>query len=446
MKNIKLKPVQVLAIGFFTIIMLGTIVLCLPICSKTGQWTSFFDSMFTSTSATCVTGLVVHDTGSYWSSFGQLVILLLIQIGGIGFMTIATLFSIAFGKKISLKQKGVLQESVNIDHPGGIIGLTKRIIKGTILIELIGAVVLAVRFSFDFGVLKGIYYGVFHSISAFCNAGFDLFGADFGKYSSLTHYKSDITVNLTISALIIIGGIGFLVWSDLVKHKFNFKKYSLHSKIVLCVTLFLLIAGTISFFVIETLPGRLLENEGSLSKLLQSFFQSVTTRTAGFNTCDIGKLDTGSKLISVILMFIGGSPGSTAGGIKTTTFFVIILSFIATFKGTPDLNIFKRRLEPDATRKALAVFFVNFSLAMVVTVVISICHNFDLGDVLIETFSAVDTVGITAGITRSLNGVEKFLLMILMYCGRVGSLSFAISFAKSKVYMLRRPESKISIG
>ena len=339
MKKIKLKPVQVLAIGFFTIIMLGTIVLCLPISSKSGQWTSFFNSMFTSTSATCVTGLVVQDTGTYWSTFGQVIILLLIQIGGIGFMTIATLFSIAFGKKISLKQKGVLQESVNIDHPGGIIGLTKRIINGTLLVELIGAVILAIRFSFDFGVVKGIYYGIFHSISAFCNAGFDLFGADFGKYSSLTHYKSDITVNLTITALIIIGGIGFIVWNDLIKYKFNFKKYSLHSKIVLCVTAFLIVSGTIAFFVIETLPNRQLEGETILSKLLQSFFQSVTTRTAGFNTCDIGKLDTGSKLISTVLMFIGGSPGSTAGGIKTTTFFVIILSFIATLKGTPDLNI-----------------------------------------------------------------------------------------------------------
>ncbi|MBQ7128536.1 MAG: Trk family potassium uptake protein, partial [Clostridia bacterium] len=210
MKSIKLKPVQVLAIGFFSIILLGTFVLCMPVSSKTGQWTSFFNSMFTSTSATCVTGLVVKDTGSYWSLFGQTIIILLIQIGGIGFMTIATLFSIAFGKKISLKQRGVLQESVNIDHPGGIIGLTKRIIKGTLLVEFIGAFILAVRFSFDFGVGRGIFYGVFHSISAFCNAGFDLFGAHFGEYSSLTHYKDDFTVNITISTLIIIGGIGFL--------------------------------------------------------------------------------------------------------------------------------------------------------------------------------------------------------------------------------------------
>lgn len=444
--KIRLKPIQIIAIGFALIILCGAFLLTLPISSASGEWTSFSDCFFTTTSATCVTGLVVQDTGTYWSIFGQLVILILIQIGGIGFMTVATLFAFVFGKRVSLKQRGLIQESINTTYPGGLVRLTKQIIIGTFVIELIGAIILTIRFSFDFGFLKGLYYGVFHSVSAFCNAGFDLFGAEYGEYCSLTNYVGDITVNLTIIALVVIGGIGFIVWNDIWTNRHHLKRYSIHSKIVLSVTLFLLVFGTVFFFVMENANNSEFANESFKNKFLLSFFQSGTTRTAGFNTCDLEELTTGSKLLTIIYMFIGGSPGSTAGGIKTTTFVVLVLSFIATLKGTSDLNIYKRRLEVDASRKANAVVLTNFSLAIFAAIVISINHNFLLEDVFIETFSAIGTVGLSTGITRSLNELERFVICLLMYCGRVGSLSFALSFAKSKVHNIRRPETKISIG
>ena len=444
--KIRLKPIQIIAIGFALIILCGALILTLPISSKNGEWSSFSDCFFTTTSATCVTGLVVRDTGTYWSVFGQLIILLLIQVGGIGFMTVATLFAFVLGKKITLKQRGLIQESVNTDYPGGLVRLMKKIIVGTFVIEGIGAVILGIRFSFDFGFFKGMYYGIFHSISAFCNAGFDLLGTDYGEYCSLTNYANDITVNLTIILLVVIGGIGFLVWSDIWTHKFHLRAYSIHSKIVLSVTLALLAFGTLFFFMMESANNQEFANETFKNKLLLSFFQSGTTRTAGFNTCDLEGLSTGSKLLTIIYMFIGGSPGSTAGGIKTTTFVVLLLSLIATVRGTPDLNIFKRRLEADASRKANAVVLTNMSLAIFAAIVISVNHNFLLEDVFIETFSAIGTVGLSTGITRSLNEVERIVICILMYCGRVGSLSFAISFSKSKVHNIRRPETKISIG
>lgn len=444
--KIRLKPIQIIAIGFALIILCGAIILTLPISSKSGEWSSFSDCFFTTTSATCVTGLVVHDTGTYWSVFGQLIILILIQIGGIGFMTVATLFAFVFGKKITLKQRGLIQESINTNYPGGLVRLTKKIIVGTFVIEGIGAIILGIRFSCDFGFFKGMYYGIFHSVSAFCNAGFDLLGADFSEYCSLTEYAGDITVNLTIIALVVIGGIGFVVWSDIWTNKFHFKKYSIHSKIVLTVTALLLIFGTAFFFLMESANNHEFANASLKNKFLLSLFQSGTTRTAGFNTCDLEGLSTGSKLLTIIYMFIGGSPGSTAGGIKTTTFVVLVLSFIATLKGTPDLNIYKRRLESDAARKANAVVLTNMSLAIFAAIIISINHNFLLEDVFIETFSAVGTVGLSTGITRSLNEFERLVICILMYCGRVGSLSFAISFSRSKVHNIRHPETKISIG
>ena len=444
--KIRLKSIQIIAIGFGIIILFGTILLTFPISSQSGEWSSFYDCFLTATSATCVTGLIVQDTGTYWSLFGQTIILMLIQIGGIGFMTVATLFAFVFGKKITLKQRGLLQESVNTNYPGGLEKLTKKIIIGTFTVEGIGALILGIRFSLDFGVLKGMYYGVFHSISAFCNAGFDLLGAEFSKYCSLTNYYDDIVVNITIISLIMIGGIGFVVWNDVCTHKHHLKKYSIHSKIVLSVTLALLIFGTAFFFVMENNNNPQFAGESFKNKLLLSFFQSGTTRTAGFNTCDLEGLSTGSKLLTIIYMFIGGSPGSTAGGIKTTTFVVLILSLIATLKGTTDLNIFKRRLETDASRKANAVVLTNMFFAIFATIVISINHNFPLEDLFIETFSAIGTVGLSTGITRELNGLERIIICLLMYCGRIGSLSFAISFAKSKVHNIRRPETKISIG
>lgn len=444
--KIRLKPIQIIAIGFALIILCGALILTFPVSSAKGEWSSFSDCFFTTTSATCVTGLVVQDTGTYWSIFGQLIILALIQVGGIGFMTVATLFAFVLGKKITLKQRGLIQESVNTDYPGGLVRLMKKIIVGTFVVEGIGALILGIRFSLDFGFFKGMYYGIFHSISAFCNAGFDLFGADFGEYCSLTHYSGDITVNLTIILLIVIGGIGFLVWSDIWTHKFHLRAYSIHSKIVLCATFVLLVFGTLFFFMMENANNQEFANESVKNKFLLSLFQSGTTRTAGFNTCDLEGLSTGSKLLTIIYMFIGGSPGSTAGGIKTTTFVVLVLSLIATLRGTPDLNIFKRRLEADASRKAISVVLTNMSFAILAAIIISLNHNFLLEDVFIETFSAIGTVGLSTGITRSLNEFERIVICVLMYCGRVGSLSFAISFSKSKARNIRRPETKISIG
>lgn len=435
---------QISAISFMSIILIGALLLTLPISSRSGEATPFIDALFTSASATCVTGLGVYDTYTHFSLFGQIVILSLIQIGGLGFMIIATLFSLMLKRKIGLKERGMLQESVSTVHIGGIVRLTKHILFGTVIFEAIGAIILALRFYPDMGLKQGLYNGVFHSISAFCNAGFDLMGR-FEPSSSLTLYSGDIVVNLVIMSLIVVGGVGFLVWEDIFTNKLKFCKYRLHTKIVLVVTATLIIVPAIIFYSIERTKS--FADMGTTESWLASFFQSVTPRTAGFNTVNIAELSEGSILLTIILMVIGGSPGSTAGGVKTTSFAVIILSLIASIRHTEDINVFNRRLERDVIKKAYDVITIYFMCCALAVLLICALQPFGLKEVFFEVVSALSTVGMSTGITPDLNSLSKFIITLLMFFGRVGSLSVALVFSEKKEYIpIRKPVEKISIG
>ncbi|WP_083258664.1 TrkH family potassium uptake protein [Cellulosilyticum sp. I15G10I2] len=436
---------QMIALGYFLIIMLGALLLCLPIASRSNVSVGFIDALFTSTSAACVTGLVVFDTYTQWSLFGQMVILFLIQVGGLGFMTIITMFSFFLKRKIGLRERGLLRESMNTLYIGGIVRLVRKILIGTLLFEGFGAILLSIRFIPKMGLIEGIYKGIFHSVSAFCNAGFDLMGKT-EKYSSLTHFSDDIIVNLTIIMLIISGGIGFFVWEDITKNKHHFKRYQLHTKIVLAMTLMLIVAGTISFYIFER--SNILAEMPMDEKLIVSLFGAVTPRTAGFNTVDTAALTPATKLLTMILMFIGGSPGSTAGGIKTTTFAVILISLWSSLRHTKSDNIFGRRLEDNALKRASAVVSVNLILTLSATfLIIATNASFSLGDVLFEVVSAIGTVGLSTGITGTLNTFAQVIIILLMYCGRVGSLSFALLFTEHRTpSFVQSPTEKINIG
>ncbi len=440
----RLTQTQFIAYGFITIILTGTLLLMLPISSRNGQISPFLNCLFTATSASCVTGLVVYDTWSHWSLFGQLVILTMIQIGGLGFITIGVFLSIVLRRKIGLKERGLMQESVNTLQIGGVVKLAKKIIVGTAVFEGLGAVALAFRFIPEMGLLRGIYNAVFHSISAFCNAGFDLMGWQ-GAYSSLVNFSDDWVVNVVIMSLIVIGGIGFVVWDDISRNGLKFRKYMLHTKIVLLTTFTLVFGGAWLFYCFER--NALFADMGLSEQILASLFSSVTARTAGFNTVDTAALSDASKLLTVILMFIGGSPGSTAGGVKTTTILVMYLYLWSTIQRTYGVNAFGRRLEKDAIKRASAIFLINLTLALAVSVYIMAQQQFVMSDVLFETFSAIGTVGMTTGITRMLNPASQLAIIFLMYCGRVGSLSFALSFTQHKrVAHVQQPEERITIG
>lgn len=440
----KMPQTRMLAIGFAAMIIIGAVLLMLPIAHKGEGSVSFLDALFTSTSASCVTGLVVADTFQNWTLFGQLVILGLIQVGGLGFITIGVYIAVLFKKRIGLSQREAIHESINTIEIAGVVRLTRKIIKGTFLFEGIGAVLLAIRFVPQKGLVKGIYYSIFHAISAFCNAGFDLMG-DTEAYSSLVAYESDWIVNLTIMGLIVIGGLGFIVWDDLYRNGLHFKRYLLHTKIVLSATLLLTIVPAVLFLISER--NTVFADMTVSERILGALFSAVTPRTAGFNTVDTGSLSEAGKLMTIILMFIGGSPGSTAGGIKTTTFVVMILSAIAAIRSTYGTNVFGRRLEEDTIRKAATVFTINLGLAAIAATVIMFCHELPFEDVLLEVFSAIGTVGMSAGITRELSVVPRCILILLMYCGRLGSLSFALSFARKRIIPpVQNPVEKIVVG
>lgn len=440
----RLSKVQTIALGFFLIIVVGTILLMLPIASRDGQSTGFLNALFTATSSTCVTGLVVVDTYTNWTLFGQVVIIGLIQIGGLGFITIGMFFSIFLKRKIGLKERNLIQESVNTLQISGMVRLVKKIVCYSLVFEGIGALLLMIRFIPRFGWLKGIWYGIFHSISAFCNAGFDLMG-QFEPYSSLTMYYDDILVNVVIMLLIVIGGIGFIVWDDISKHKWQIKKYMLHTKIVLSVTVILILGGALCFYLFER--NNLLLGMDVQGQVLSSFFGSVTPRTAGFNTTDTGAYTEATRMLTVILMFIGGSPGSTAGGIKTTTMMVILLYIWSNLRNKKGLNIFGRRLDEDAIKKASTVFFINLILAAACATIMCALEAVPLSDIMMEVFSAIGTVGISTGITRDITTVSKYILILLMYCGRIGSMSFALSFTeKKRSNPVQLPVERITIG
>jgi len=443
-KNIKINYTDIIVFGTFGIILIGGILLCMPISSKSGISTPFLDSLFTAASAFCVTGLVIYDTYSHWSMFGQTVILLLIQVGGLGFMTVITLFSIFLRRKIGLRERRLLMESANTLKIGGIVLLVKKILIKTFIFESIGTAVLTLRFYPKMGLKEGLYNGIFHSVSAFCNAGFDLMGK-YGQFSSLTTFSNDIAVNLTIMSLIVIGGIGFVVWDDIAVNHLCFKRYHLHTKIVLVSTSVLIFGSALIFYIIEGNNSML--NMGVTEKILASLFQSVTTRTAGFNTINLSELSEGGSLLTMLLMIIGGSPGSTAGGIKTTTFVILLIGAWSTAKQSSDISLFKRRLESDSLKKASSIVVIYLSVAIIAIMLISSTQNFSLKEIMFEVFSALGTVGLTMGITPSLNFLSKIIITLLMYGGKVGVLSIAIVIAEKKEPApLSRPQEKIIIG
>lgn len=435
---------QTIAIGFLMIIAVGTVLLMLPAASRSGESTGFLNAFFTATSSTCVTGLVVVDTYTSWSLFGQMVILLLIQIGGLGFITIGVCFSIFLKRRIGLKERNLIQESMNTLQIGGTVRLVIKIVRYALIFEGIGALLLMIRFIPQFGIAEGIWYGIFHSISAFCNAGFDLMGK-VEPYSSLTLYADDILVNFVIMSLIIIGGIGFIVWDDISRNKWKVKKYMLHTKIVLAMTLVLIFAGSICFYLFEHQNLRAFDAGG---QALTSLFGAVTPRTAGFNTVDTGAYTEATRMLNVVLMFIGGSPGSTAGGIKTTTMMVILLYVWSALRNKSGLNIFGRRMDEDSIKKASTVFFINLLLAVIFSLAMAgVEQQLPLSDIFMEVFSAIGTVGISTGITRDITVVSKYMLIFLMYCGRIGSMSFALSFTEKKHSApVKLPVEKITIG
>lgn len=431
---------QVIIVSFICMIMIGTLLLMLPISSVQGKMTSFSDAMFTAVSATCVTGLVVVDTATYWSLFGQAVILMLIQIGGMGVITIGLAIISASGKKIGLWQRSTMQESISAPQVGGIVKLTGFILKTALILELIGAVALTPVFCGDFGFAKGIWYSLFHSISAFCNAGFDLMGVR-SEFSSLTSYSGNGYLGTVIMLLIVIGGIGFLVWGDVAAHKFKLKRYSLQSKVVLLTSLILIVLPALYLFFYEY------GNLGFHDRVVNSFFQSVTTRTAGFNTTDLSAMDETSTAIMVILMLVGGSPGSTAGGMKTTTLAVLFLSAFTVFSRRNDVQCFKRRISDEAVRNAGAVLFMYLVLFFLSGFIISRHEGLPLLTCLFETGSAIGTVGLSLGITGKLSLLSRIILMMLMFFGRVGGLTLIYAALPSADNInSRMPLEKISVG
>lgn len=431
---------QVIIISFLFMIIIGTLLLMLPISSEQGKMTSFPDALFTAVSATCVTGLVVVDTATYWSLFGQMVILLLIQIGGMGVITIGLAIISVSGKKIGLWQRSTMQESISAPQVGGIVKLTGFILKTAIIVELIGVVAMAPVFCRDFGFVKGIWYSLFHSISAFCNAGFDLMGVR-EKFSSLTSYSSNTYLCTIIILLIVIGGIGFLVWNDVWAHKLKFNRYSLQSKVVLLTSLILIVLPAVYFFFYEY------NNLEIHDRVINSFFQSVTTRTAGFNTTDLSTMEESSTAIMVILMLIGGSPGSTAGGIKTATIAVLFLSAITVFSRRNEVQCFKRRISDETIRNAGAILFIYLVLFFASGFIISRHEGLPLLTCLFETGSAIGTVGLSLGITGKLSLLSRSILMILMFLGRVGGLTLIYAaLPSSDNKNSRMPLEKISVG
>ena len=424
---------QIIILGFFSVIIMGSLLLMLPFSTWDGEGASFLDALFTATSAVCVTGLIVHDTATYWTEFGQAIILILIQIGGMGVVTVAVAVAAASGKKIGLMQRSTMQEAISAPQVGGIVRLTKFILKTTFLIELLGAAAMAPVFCRDFGPVKGIWYAVFHSISAFCNAGFDLIGIR-APFSSLTSYSSNPVVNLTIMALIITGGIGFLTWADIKKNGWNLSRYRMQSKVIFTVTGILILFPTLYFFFCEFPDMPFAE------RVWSSLFQSVTPRTAGFNTADLTKISEVGLMLMIVLMLIGGSPGSTAGGMKTTTVAVL-------FCKKESAHFFRRRISDETVKNAATIMLMYIVLFLAGGMVISRIEEVPLVSALFETASAIGTVGLTVGITPKLGTVSHLILVSLMFFGRVGGLTLIFAaLSEKRVPSAKLPQEKITVG
>ena len=438
---------SVLAFGFLAAILVGAVLLALPVSSASGQRIGFFDSLFTSASAVCVTGLVALDTGTTFSLFGQTVLLVLIQIGGLGFMVFATMIMVMLGRRISLRGRMLIRESMNFDSLSDLGSITRLYLLLSLGIELIGMALLSLRFVPMFGWRRGLWMALFHAVSAFCNAGFDLFG----RYASLTSFASDPLVLLTVAVLIILGGLGFSVILEALRNRQGFRSLSLHTRIVLMTTLVLLIAGTVFYWLAERANPDTLAAAPEGEKILNAFFQSVTMRTAGFNSFDLSSLRDGSKLFSSLLMMIGASPASTGGGIKTTTMAALALLMLSVVRGESQVNVARRRLPDDIVRRALAVAMLFVTTLLTGTLVISLLENgrFPLEDILFEASSAMGTVGVSAIGTPNLRPVSRAVLLPMMFLGRVGPLTLAVAVAKRQGRMgsvSKYPEEKIMIG
>ena len=436
----RLSTSQIIILGFAALILVGSLLLTLPIATRDGQGAAFSEALFTATSAVCVTGLVVQDTATYWSGFGQGVLLALIQIGGMGVVTVAVALAAFSGRQITLKQRSTMQEAVSAHQMGGIVQLTGFIIKMTVIFELTGALVMAPVFCGEFGLCKGVWYALFHSVSAFCNAGFDLMGVR-SPYSSLTHFTTHPVINLAVMALIVIGGIGFLVWDDVKRFRLQLRRYRMQSKVVLTTSALLIALPALYFFFFELGDAPLGE------RIWGALFQSVTTRTAGFNTVDLAGLSEAGVAVMIVLMLVGGSPGSTAGGMKTTTLAVMLSTAVSVFRRREHTHFFGRRIGEDTVRNAATILTMYATLFLVGGVVISRVEGLPLLTCLFETASAVGTVGLTLGVTPTLGALSRAILIVLMYTGRVGGLTLIFSaLAGKQGNTARLPQEKLTVG
>lgn len=436
----RLSSSQIIILGFAAVILLGSFLLMLPFATQNGRGADFGDAIFTATSAVCVTGLIVHDTATYWTVFGQGVILMLIQIGGMGVVTITATIFLVSGRKINLKQRSTMQEAIAAPKVGGIVRLTGFIIKMTFLLECSGALLLGTVFCREFGAIKGIWYSIFHSVSAFCNAGFDLMGCRHA-YSSLTAFISEPVVNITIMFLIVTGGIGFITWDDMRTNGFHIKKYRMQSKVILFITAFLILMPALYFYFLE-FSGSPLEE-----RIFASLFQSITPRTAGFNTADLTTISEVGLGIVIFLMLVGGSPGSTAGGMKTTTLAVILSTSVSVFRRREHTQLFGRRVSEDAVRNAQTILTMYLILFLGGGFIISRMEELPLLTCLFETASAIGTVGLTLGITPELGMVSRTILILLMYLGRVGGLTLIFAaLSGNRGNTARLPKEKITVG
>lgn len=442
----KLTYTQIIVLSFLSIILIGSLLLTLPLSSRSGEWTPFLDAMFTATSATCVTGLVVYDTYTHWSAFGQAIILVLIQIGGLGIMTCIAMLSLILKRRISLSERRLLMQSAGSLQHNGIVILIKQIITGTAIVELCGALLLAIVFCPRMGFTVGLWNAVFHSVSAFCNAGFDLMG----RYSAFSSLSGDGLCNnplvmITLMLLIVIGGIGFLVWNDVIKKRTSFKKYEVHSKIVLTTSALLIGIGFVLFFIFEykhSLAGMSLGQ-----KLLNALFEAITPRTAGFASVDLNSMSDSGTLLTMILMFIGGSPGSTAGGIKTTTFVVLLLCALNSARRYGSITVFKRKLDQNTVAQASSIATVYAAGVFIAAMIICALEPYSFTQIVFEIVSAVATVGLSTGITPNLCAASQILLMVLMFAGRIGGLTFVLVLAERRINVpISRPTVKILIG
>lgn len=438
--SLEMNPPRILAVGFFITIFIGALLLNLPMASQNSRSIGFIDALFTSASAVCVTGLTVVNTAEHWTGFGQVVIIMLIQIGGLGIMTMATIFALVSGKKISLRERLIIKEQLNQESLTGLVKLIKYVIAMTFGIEIIGAALLSVKFIPEYGLWKGLWFSVFHAISAFCNAGFDITGNSFMDYNG-----SPITI-ITLSLLIIFGGLGFGVIIDIWRHR-SWQRLSLHSKLVIIISALLILLGTILILALEWGNPATIKDLPLSEKILASLFAAIVPRTAGFNSIDVGSMLQTSAFLTIVLMFIGGSPGSTAGGIKTSTIGVIFMATISIIKGDRDIEIFKKRIPQETVLKALAIVTVGMALIIGVSFVLTITEKWSFLDTMFEATSAFATVGLSRGMTPNLSDAGKLIITATMYAGRVGPLTMAFAFGYHKIHKrYRYSEGHVTVG